>query len=354
MKKSRLSHLGLCLLILTLSVRPLSAAKQPESAIELYTEAQHLMDGYSGNTGNLLQALALVQKLGERYPDSAMTYVAAGRLAYKMGYINRSNYQPRSLEIAIQAFDRAIALDPDCSDVYYYGAYPYIFRRDLKSARSMAERFRDLEPDTGRAALLFANIAKKEKSYDEAVQHAQRALAPSSTPKTVEEAHGILSNVYRLQKKYELARQSYLKLIQMDPGSPWKLINYSEFLIRTSEYDEAIKYGEKSLALMDFGMGHHVLAKAYYKKGVQLYWEERQHVAAGKYFRLATQHDSRHTNAFYGLGMSLYSQGHQNRNLAKLKEARTALETALSLQADHKQAGEQLQRLQKLITAVQP
>jgi hypothetical protein len=47
--------------------------------------------------------------------------------------------------------------------------------------------------------------------------------------------------------------------------------------------------------------------------------------------------------------MACYRIGHRDKNVAELKEAESALEQALNLDPNHKQAREQLENLRKLL-----
>jgi tetratricopeptide (TPR) repeat protein len=213
----------------------------------------------------------------------------------------------------------------------------------------MAARGAELAPDSPRVDLLYARIAKAEDDWDEVLSRANRVLAKAEDPNLVRMGHGYLVDVYRHRKQYDLAERAFRTILELDPEAPWPRVNFASFLYGQGRYDEAIEYGEAALSIMDFGMAHRVLGKAYYKKAANLQWQEKRYEEAKKFFTLALIHAPENANAHYGLGMACYRIGHRDKNVAALTEAESALEQALNLEPDHKQAREQLNNLRKLL-----
>ena len=192
----------------------------------------------------------------------------------------------------------------------------------------------------------------REKDFKEVEDRAQRVISKTTDKKLLTDAYSLLSSVYKNQQRYDLSDKTYLKIIEIEPKSPWASINYSRFLISRGDYDKAIDYGKKALALMDFPMGHTVLGEAYYEKGVDLFWKKKQPNESKEYFALAIQHDPRNPNAYYGLGVSLYHVGHTGKNVAELVKAEEALTKAIKLKADHEEAKETLASVRQLLAKV--
>jgi tetratricopeptide (TPR) repeat protein len=319
---------------------------------KLYEKAQGSMDSYPEDPEGLSTAEKLVQQLLNSNPQSALGYIALGRLTYKKGYINYSNYEEESLRQAHIHFSRALTINPRSFDAHYYGAYPFILEKNYQRAKEMAKTAQQINPDAPQVDLLFAEIARPERDYKEAERRAQRVLSRTSDKKLLGDAHSLLGSVYKSQQRYELAEKSYFSVIELNPKSPWANINYSSFLISQARYDKAIDYGKKALALMDFGMGHHVLGRAYYKKGAELLWQRKQPGESTNYFALAVQQNPADADAYYGLGLSRYHTGHSTKNISELEKAEQALMTAVRLKPDHKQAQEALSRLRQLLQVV--
>jgi len=310
------------------------------------------MDGYPEDPEGLSTAEKLIQQLLNSNPQSALGHVALGRLTYKKGYINNRNYEKESLQQAHVHFSRALTISPRSFDAHYYGAYPFIYENNYQRAKEMAETARQINPEAPQVDLLLANIAIREKDYKEVERRAQRVLSATSDKKLLEAAHSLLASVYKSRQRYDLAEKSYSSILELTPNSPWANINYSSFLISQGRYDKAIDYGKKALALMDFGMGHHVLGRAYYKKGAELLWQRKQPGESTNYFALAVQQNPADADAYYGLGLSRYHTGHSTKNISELEKAEQALMTAVRLKPDHKQAQEALSRLRQLLQVV--
>lgn len=318
---------------------------------KLYLEAQSLMDSYTGDSSILGKAAKLLQKILDSNSNSALAYVGIGRLTYKAGYIKYSNYEKGSLEKAKIYFDKALSINPKCFDAYFYGAYPYIFEKNYQKAKEMANKAREIDPGSLKVDLLFAEIAEGEKNYKEIEDRVQVIISKTKDKKMLIDAYNLLLEVYKSQKKYDQAEECYLKIIELDPN-PWALVNYSHFLNNQGEYDKAIEYAKKALSLMKFGMGYYELSRAYYKKGVDLYWEKNQRKQSREYFELAIQYDPTNANAYYGLGISYYFTGQLEKDISQLEKAEEVLVKAIELNPNHEQAKESLKSLRKLLDMV--
>jgi len=318
-----------------------------------YLKAQKVLDTWRGDPSLLMEAEKILSGMIQSNPDSALAYTGFGRLLYKKGYISNDNYKQEFLDKAHEYFDKALSLDPKLFDAYHYGAYSYLFSHDLKKAKEMAEKARELEPDSAKACLLSADIALRDKQDEEAVNWAKSALLKTKDKKISVDALYLLTRAYRRQKKLGPAEEAYLKIIELDPDSPWAMSNYSSFLsCYKADYDKAIEYGEKALKLMDFGMGRTVLGKAYYGKASEFLWRDNQVDEAMKYFLLSLKHYPANAEALYGPGVCLFKKGHDNKDVAQLLEAEKALIEAVRLDPGHKEAREKLMEAELVLRAM--
>jgi tetratricopeptide (TPR) repeat protein len=339
---------------LILTVPSLASCTNNEKIDEqaLYEEAQKAIDSYPGNQDGLVKAEKLLKKIYKANHKSALAQTGLGRLAYCNGYINYENYTRESLTEAHSHFAKALSIDPQLLDAYYYGANPYLYEKNYAQAKALAQKAQTIDPKSPKVDILFAKIAKKENNTDEVEIRAKHVIETASDKRLVDDAYSLLTWVYKDKKQYDLAEEAYKKIIELDAASPWAKINYSSFLITLRKYDEAIDYGKQALAIMDFEMGHHVLGKAFCGKGIALYWEEKRPDEAKGFFEAAVQHDPENADAYYGLGMSLYSTGHRDKNVAEIEKAEIALKKAIQLNPEHQQAKVALNRLEMLLSAV--
>ena len=103
------------------------------------------------------------------------------------------------------------------------------------------------------------------------------------------------------------------------------------------------------MQIAESGMGHHLLAKAWYGKGRMLFWEDGKPAEGVKCFENVLRHDPDHANALYGLGLYYYRKGHQAKDQVELYRAEGYYKRAIEADPEHQQAKEQLARLQKLL-----
>lgn len=342
------------LFTLLFSLLSLAGCTQHEKIDEqaLYDEAQAAIDSYPGDQSGLDKAEKLLKKIYKANHQSALAQTGLGRLAYKDGYINYKNFSPESLREAHSCFSKAISIDPHLFDAYYYGAYPYMYENNFVQAKAMASKCQEIDPNSPKVDILYAEIAKSESDSSEVERRAKRVIGSTSDKKLRIDAYSLLTWVYQVRNQNDLADTAYQKIIEQDPASPWAKINYSSFLTSRGRYDDAISYGKQALDIMDFGMGHNVLGQALYRKGVDLYWKEERPEEAKIYFEDSTRHDSENADAYYGLGMSLYAIGWRNKNVDEVKKAETALNKAIELNPDHQGAKVALERLKMLLRAV--
>ncbi len=313
----------------------------------LYLKAQKIIDGWRGDDVSLKEAEKILQEIMAHNSDSALAHVGLGRLAYKKGYINNRKYKEADLIKAHKYFDRALEINPKLFDAYFYSAYAYMFSRDWQKVGQMAEKAKELDPESPRTGLLLSEIALRQKRFQESEQWAKFAISKTTDKKILIDSHLLLTKVYRKQKQYGLAEKSYLKIIELDPDSPWAMSNYSSFLSNSkSEHDQAIAYGKSALELMDFGMGHRVLAKAYYGKGADFLFNKNQPDASVDYFRLAIDHYPHYADAYCGLGMAYGLKGIHSRDVSLIEKAEYELISAIRFNPDHEQAREELMKIE--------
>jgi len=326
-----------------------NAVADSGDASRLYEQANRLMDEAEGNRAKLERAAEILSELQQKYPESELPWIGAGRLTLKAGYINRTNYSEKSLKLSVKYFHKALAINPDSLDALVFSAYPYLYQGDLENAKRRAIVAAEIDPGAVRLLFLQGEIAHKEKDWWEEIRLAKRVLASTDDPRFIGFAYSDLANAYRVTKQYGKAEHYYLKIIELKPDSAYSLINYGSFLVNRGEYDKAIDILNRSMQIAKSGMGHHLLAKAWYGKGRMLFWEDGKPAEGVKCFENVLLHDPDHANALYGLGLYYYRKGHQGKDQVELYRAEGYYKRAIEADPEHEQAKEQLARLQKLL-----
>lgn len=310
----------------------------------LYREANELLSEYSGQTDQILQAQEKLNEILKIDQNYALAYVGLARAEYKLGYINYTNYDQKSLLKARQLVFKALEINPNLFEAHLANSYIYLFQKDLANAKQSMLKAKTIKPDDMRIVIFEAELAQKEKDYETAIQKAKQCIAASSDKKILSDAYSILHGIYRYKKEYDLADKYYQEELKLDPDSPWVNSNYSNFLIETGNYDKAIEYGKRSLSLMDFGMGHYVLSNAYYKKAYDLCWNKKDYYEAEKYFTLSIEEYPNNANVYYGLGICYRFISYDKKDKGLLKKSEEALKKAIQLKPDHELAKKELEK----------
>lgn len=322
---------------------------------ELYEDIRNLLDNYSGEQEILTKATELTQLFLSRDPNNPLALINKGRLLLYYGYINGNNFNQDAVLKAQDIFISVQKKNPKLFDAYLFSAFTYLLQNSedrLKNTKLMANICKSLEPQSLRLQILYAKIAQEENNHVKLAQISKSILSRTDTKWILKDVYRKLSRMYVTQKKDTLANEMHLKIIKISPNSPWAMINYCTFLIDQKAFDDAILYGEKSLSLLDFEMGHYQLSKAYYNKGAYLHWELKKRKESRNYFFKAAEHNPKHSNTYYGIGMSYYHTGYHTKNVSDLRKSKLALEEAIRLKPDHKQASQQLRNLNKLLVVV--
>ncbi|HKY71761.1 MAG TPA: tetratricopeptide repeat protein [Nitrospira sp.] len=313
----------------------------------LYSAVQEHINEYPADPEGLHKAATLLGELVAINPQGVLTFVAMGRLTYKNGYISGDNFHPEALKKARAFFSEAMRSDPTFFDIYYYSVYLSLYEKNIEEAKRMAGLAAKLAPGSPRVDLAYAEIAKREGDFQEVERRAKVILQGTDERKLIHNAHVLLAWIYTKQKRDDLAEQEHLALTQMVPPSPWDKSSYSQFLTAHGRYEEGIEQGKQALALMDFGMGHHILSYAYYKKAADLLWKEKRPEEAKTYFTEALLHEPMNPDAHYGLGVVYLRFAHDEGNSEELNKAEQEFIKTIMLKPDHPQARDALNRLRQ-------
>lgn len=311
---------------------------------ELYQKALNILDNYGGNTYSLYEAQGYLKRIVELNPNYALSYVGLARAEYKLGYINYDNYEPQNLESAHLYLNKALEIDPKLYEAHIAKGYVYLFQKDLANATNMAQAAENLKPNQAQTDILFAEIASKENNLVEAEKKARDVLNKTQEKRLRVTAHEVLGGIYRLRKDYKAAEETYLERIKLEPKSAWSKINYSSFLIKMGNYDKAIDYAKQALAQMDFGMGRHILAQAYYKKAYDLCWKQKNYKLAQNYFKLSLEQEADNPDAHYGLGVCYRFISYELKDKSLIDKSNESFKKAIELNPNHELAKKELQK----------
>ena len=219
---------------------------------------------------------------------------------------------------------------------------------NLPEARKVAIKAHEIEANNPKTDLLFMDIAWEEGRDGEVIKRANSVISGTGDKHILYDAYFFLSKVYKKQKKYDLAKDIYLKIIEMFPKGACNTDAYAAFLESQGRRDEAIAYGEKAVSIMSFPVARKRLGILYYKKVSDILWTKQQPDKAIQLFLASAEHHPT-ANAYYGLGTSYALAGRKVRDLSMMEKAGDALEKSLEMDPGHELAKKQLADVRKVI-----
>ena len=330
------------------------ASPQPSSS-QLFNEANEILAQYNGQANGLSKAREILQKLTLMGSNSADTLLLKGKLILQDGYISRNDYRKEYLDKAKRICQKVIKSDPQRIEGYLLQASLFMHDKSkdgLHKAKLSLDQAASIDQNSIRLKFSYTQLANKHKRDDEVIRLANEALSLSTKNWQKAYAHSFLASAYWRTKDFERSRASYLKIVELEPTSPWALINYSSFLRKRKDYDGAIAYAKKSLALADYGMGWNVLSKAYYGKGYQLHWKKKDKINSRKWFQLGVDAYPNSLDCHYGLGASYFHTGWVNHSVEDIKRAQKEYEECQRIKPEHKSSLKELKKIEKLLKRV--
>lgn len=305
---------------------------------EPVARARFLLDNRRWDSDAKAEAARLLAAALKTDPKNAMALTQAARLTYFAGYYSGDWYDPKALARAATLVEQALATDPKLPEAHVTQGFVFFYRKAYARARQAALEAEKHRAGDAEAEILLADIANVEKKRDEALIHAQAALRTATTRSQQRRALQELTTVYEAKSDMSAADQTYAMIVKLDPDSPWARVNYAGFLNWRQDYERALPLAQEAVAMMDFGVGHHVLSRAALGRGNQLVRDKKDWVGAGDYYALAVKHDPNNADAHYGLGMSYWARAGAARDKALLDKAGAELQAALKLDPKHAEA----------------
>ncbi len=318
------------------------------TAAQFYEKGKRLVERYQGDSAVLMEAKGYFQKavaLEERF---APAYLELAKLAVDLAYQRGLDYDQDEVAAALPWLEKAAAIDPNAVDLYDARAAVAFAQQHYEEAEAAVQRAIQLDPQAARYYLRLGRIAEARKALPQALEAYQQASAHQPNARVLVETYDHLASVYERLGDMELAADSYQQVFALDATHPWSWVNYCAFLNRRARYDEAIQACQHALRLMNFGVGHLQLARAYLGKGqldeaeaeyrvvkdadglvnvATAYSARHQDDHAMELCRLALTFDAHHSGASVRLG---YIALDQNR----LEDAQRAFQQAV--EADQK------------------
>jgi tetratricopeptide (TPR) repeat protein len=326
------------------------AADMPADDAGRLAACAKLIDDYQGDPSGLRTAQGVLEDMARREPKNALAHALLGRCYYKLGFRHSDEVDPRALKAAHEVLDRAIAIDPPLPEGHLYKAWAHFYDRADDAGRREAKEALRLKPGWLDAILIEAEIdLRAQRAPAPIAKGLEKALAAAKTPRDRERALGTLEDAYWYLEDWEGVERCHKGMIAIDPKSAWHHSNYAGFLNRRERYDEAIAEAKAALALMEFGMAHRNLGKAYAGKAYETYWTQRNYEEGIRLYELSLKEFPEGDSAlFYTLGQHHLKVAYDTQNKDLLLQAEKELSQAIAMRPDFPDAKERLVYIAKL------
>ncbi|MXY83741.1 MAG: tetratricopeptide repeat protein, partial [Gemmatimonadetes bacterium] len=153
-------------------------------------------------------------------------------------------------DVALNAFQRAIELDPQRATTHYNLGLVYSYRDSAHRAECAYLAALQVDSTLAPAHKKLGLYYRRQGTLDQALSHLQRAVqyAPEDA-----EAHFHRGLLLRAQGHYDQAVEALERAAELNPYSPQVHFNLSQLYLRTGQREQ----GEKALARSEILRQHH-------------------------------------------------------------------------------------------------
>lgn len=260
-------------------LRQLELAKMrtvdPE-AYDLYLKGRYYWN--QRTPAGVKQSIGYYQQAIARDPDFAQAYAGLAA-AYNFGNIIGTFSEQESYPKAKEAALKAISLDPSIAEAHAaLGMEKALYEHDFAGAQQSFLKAIEANPSAAYAHLFYSNCYLAPMGrMAEAVAENKKAveLDPLSLP-----INNFLGVTYTAAGDYEAAYRQFQHTIELDPTFPLAHAYFSNLLIETGTYEEAIREYEKSKVLSGVSQEEAAaqaaaMLEAYRAGGAKGFWELR-------------------------------------------------------------------------------
>lgn len=217
-------------------------------------------------------------KITPNIPEVVYTQI---HINLESNYYIGDQYEPNARDRAIEGLEKLQKNGYFDLSVASKLNYLYLSKRDYKRAK---EHLRSLKWDRYFTTDELSNLNKRFIKKGTRITGSMRKSEDPADQRAVAK--------YDREQKENVDKDNkwHLEQVRKNPKHAWTHGNYASFLLhRMDDYDGAIKYGQKALSLMDYGMARQVVGTAYLAKASQLFKNKQNPDEVEKYIKKAKQ-----------------------------------------------------------------
>lgn len=208
-------------------------------------------------------AAAEIQAAHQRSPEDPWVLIALAKLAMTTGYRSHDVYSPEAVEAAYEFAKKAVENGPAVSMAHAYLGVMLYHRGKNEAAWRSYQKAIELDPRNAMPYFYVAtamNDVRDKKGLAEWIAKAEQAVA--GRPVYANRLFSLKRDLANLNKDAVEIERLYREELVGAPDNPWLHGNYAEFLAHHRRYDEAIRYYEKALTIMEYSMARKGLEQA--------------------------------------------------------------------------------------------
>jgi tetratricopeptide (TPR) repeat protein len=255
------------------------------------SKAQKLISEANGRTEKTREAVDLLQAVLAKDPKFAPAYVQFSRAISNLGYLHSNKFDGEALQSQEDFVKKALRLEPNYDYALAMMGYTLMFQGKLDEAEKYYKRAQALGTRYPHLKMQLSELAIKRGDVQKAFDYANEGYAENKAdPKMAASSITQLLRVYEKFTAQEFASMEKWQSLRrtLDPDVAWYWGDHMRFrLYFIGDYENAIKYGEKALSLMDYRVGRSNLASSYYMKWAKLKDVKGQSAAASAAWKRA-------------------------------------------------------------------
>lgn len=317
--------------------------------------ARDLIDSWTGQSESLDAALKKINKALASNPENVFALKEMARYQIKAGYLSSRPveyknhvytagvFQPGTLERAEVTIRSAIRIDPKFAEGYILLSNIQFSQMKFDEATQSLRKAEALGSTDPWLQLNWASI-DDAKGDDVSAEARWRKVLQSDTNNNLARASAtsFLLASYVKSGDHEKVVGLYEHMIKLSPDDAWLRGNFATYLSENlSRNDEAITQARAALNIMDYGVGHRILAMALYRKWGEVLALKPSDDTAEKYF-LEAQENYPQLNLAMAYGASVPGAKHLAEALihkgvsidSQAEDGSTALLIATNLNRD--------------------